>query len=110
MSGVNTREVTDALEAAVATAHEGAFDPRLLDRAVAEAELELVESLENLSGKTEQMGLHYLLRGDSAGVFSFIDALHHLELSDLRRAAKNCLRTEPAHCAVIDPGVPDEED
>jgi zinc protease len=62
-----------------------------LVRAKARFELGLLQSLETMGGKAEQIGFYETLLGDPSAAFQRLDAYRRLTASDLRKAARKYL-------------------
>jgi zinc protease len=65
-----------------------------LARAQARLELSLLQSLETMSGKAEQMGFYETVLGDPAGAFRRLDDYRRATAGDLRRVARRYLVAE----------------
>jgi zinc protease len=62
-----------------------------LARATARLELALLQSLETMNGKAEQIGFYETVLGEPAAAFRRLEAYRRVTLSDLRRAARRYL-------------------
>jgi len=62
-----------------------------LVRAKARLELGLLQSLETMGGKAEQIGFYETVLGDPGAAFQRLEAYRRLTASDLRKAARRYL-------------------
>jgi zinc protease len=65
-----------------------------LASAKARLELGLLQSLETIGGRAEQIGFYDLMLGDPSGAFRRLEQYMSVSVSDLRMAARKYLRTE----------------
>ncbi len=78
-----------------------------LERAVARVELSLVQTLETMSGKAEQIGLYEVLVGQVDAPFRKLEQMQRLTPSDLRIAARRYLRKEARTIVIVEPSAED---
>ena len=62
-----------------------------LARAKARLELSLLQSLETMSGKAEQIGFYETVLGDPAAAFRRLEGYRRVSASDMRKAARRYL-------------------
>jgi zinc protease len=74
-----------------------------LEKVKARVELSLLQSLETVGGKAEQIGFFHTVLGDPAGAFRRLDAFRRATRSDLLRAARRYLARERRSIVVVHP-------
>jgi len=86
--GHTTEELQAVIEAELAKAKSELVTDDELVRAKARLELSLLQSLETMSGKAEQIGFNEVVLGDPAAGFRRLEAYRRMTASDLRRVAR----------------------
>lgn len=86
--GHTTEELQRVMEAAFAKARADVVDPDELARATARLELSLLQQLETIPGKAEQIGFYETVLGDPTRAFDRVEAYRRTTAGDLRRVAR----------------------
>ncbi|MFO0758241.1 MAG: pitrilysin family protein [Byssovorax sp.] len=83
-----------------------------LDRAKAKLELSMVQGLETVAGKAEQIGFYETVLGDPGQLFTRLDAYRRVTLSDLLRVARRYLTSSARTVIEVMPeaGSKDDDD
>jgi zinc protease len=82
-----------------------------LDRAKARIELSVLQGLETVAGKAEQIGFYETVLGDPAALFERLAAYRRVTVGDLLRAARRYLVSSARTVIhVIPDGSSDEDD
>lgn len=76
-----------------------------LVRAKARLELGLLQSLETMGGKAEQIGFYETVLGDPSAAFQRLEVYRRLTASDLRKAARRYIKDHGRTCIRV---LPDE--
>jgi zinc protease len=74
-----------------------------LDKVKARVELSMLQSLETVGGKAEQIGFFYTVFGDPAGAMRRLETFRQTTRSDLLRAARSHLVRERRSIVVVHP-------
>jgi len=74
-----------------------------LDKVKARGELSLLQGLETVGGKAEQIGFYHTVLGDPAGAFDRLEAFRRSTRSDLLRAARRYLLRERRSIVIVHP-------
>ena len=90
-AGHTTHEIQAVMEAAFARVREDVVTDEELARAKARLELGLLQQLETIPGKAEQIGFYETVLGDPAYAFARVEAFRRTTASDLRRVARRYL-------------------
>ncbi len=86
-----TTELEAAIDLELARARDTLVSDDELARAKARLELSLLQSLETMSGKAEQIGFNEIVLGDPAAGFRRLEAYRRITAGDLRRVARRYL-------------------
>jgi zinc protease len=86
-----TVELLDAVDAELARARDTLVTDDELVRAKARLELSLLQSLETMSGKAEQIGFNEIVLGDPSAGFRRVEMYRRVTAGDLRRVARRYL-------------------
>jgi zinc protease len=86
-----TREIQSVMEDAFARLRDEVVGEPELARARARLELGLLQQLETIPGKAEQIGFHETVLGDPAHAFRRVEGFRRTTASDLRRVARRYL-------------------
>jgi len=89
--GHTTREVQVVIDAALAGVRSDVVTEDELARAKARLELGLLQQLETIPGKAEQIGFYETVLGDPTHAFDRVEAYRRTTASDLRRVARRYL-------------------
>jgi zinc protease len=89
--GHTTEELQRVLETAFAKARADVVEPDELARATARLELALLQQLETIPGKAEQIGFYETVLGDPTHAFDRVEAYRRTTAGDLRRVARRYL-------------------
>jgi len=92
--GVTAADVVARGDAELARVREEVVTEEELERAKARLELGLVQSLETISGKAEQIGFYDTVLGDPAAAFRRLEAYRRVTAGELRTAARRYLTLE----------------
>lgn len=92
--GVSLQTVLTELEALLTDAKTSLASEEELSAAKARLELGLLQSMETIAGRAEQIGFYDIMLGDPAGAFRRLEHYQRVSLSDLRMVARKFLRTE----------------
>ncbi len=92
-AGKTTEEVQKVLDAELARVMTDVVTDDELVRAKARLELGLLQSLETMGGKAEQIGFYETVLGDPAAAFRRLETYRRTTAGDLRRAARRYLGT-----------------
>jgi zinc protease len=84
-------ELLASLDPLLAAVREQPVTEAELDRAKARLELSLVQGLETVAGKAEQIGFYETVLGDPSLLFTRLEAYRRVTLSDLLRVARRYL-------------------
>jgi zinc protease len=87
----STREIQLVMEEAFARVRTDVVREEELARAKARLELGLLQQLETIAGKAEQIGFYETVLGDPAYAFRRVDAFRRTTAGDLRRVARRYL-------------------
>lgn len=86
--GVDAERILPVIDHELSRAHGSLVEPEELARAQARLELGLLQSLETMSGKAEQIGFYETVLGDPAAAFRRLEAYRRVTAGDLRTAAR----------------------
>jgi zinc protease len=86
-----TEEIQAVLDAELDRARNDLVTDSELERAKARLELSLLQSLETMGGKAEQIGFYETVLGDPAAAFRRLEAYRRTTAGDLRRVARRYL-------------------
>jgi zinc protease len=86
-----TREIEALLDAELARVKTELVTDDELARAKARLELSMLQSLDTMSGKAEQIGFYETVLGDPTAAFRRLDAYRRTTAGDLRRVARRYL-------------------
>jgi zinc protease len=86
-----TREMQAVMDEAFARVRADVISEDELARAKARLELGLLQQLETIPGKAEQIGFYETVLGDPAHAFRRLEAFRRTTTSDLRRVARRYL-------------------
>ena len=86
-----TRELQAVIDAALAAVRSDVVTEDELARAKARLELGLLQQLETIPGKAEQIGFFETVLGDPAHAFDRVEAFRRTTVGDLRRVARRYL-------------------
>ena len=89
--GKTTRDLEAVLARELARARDTLVTDDELARAKARLELSLLQSLETMSGKAEQIGFNETVLGDPSAGFTRLDAYRNATAADLQRVAQRYL-------------------
>jgi zinc protease len=89
--GHTTRELQVVIDAALAGVRSDVVTEDELARAKARLELGLLQQLETIPGKAEQIGFYETVLGDPVHAFERVEAYRRTTVSDLRRVARRYL-------------------
>jgi zinc protease len=89
--GHTTREMQAVIEGAMAGVRADVVAEDELARAKARLELGLLQQLETMGGKAEQIGFFETVLGDPAHAFARVEAFRRTTAADLRRVARRYL-------------------
>jgi len=89
--GKTTGDILAILDREIARAVADVVTDDELVRAKAKLELSLLQSLETMSGKAEQIGFYETVLGDPAAAFRRLEGYRRATVSDLRKAARRYL-------------------
>jgi zinc protease len=89
--GKTTNDILGILDREIARAIADVVTDDELARAKAKLELSLLQSLETMSGKAEQIGFYETVLGDPAAAFRRLEGYRRATASDLRKAARRYL-------------------
>jgi zinc protease len=89
--GKTTRDLETVLARELTRAREALVTDDELARAKARLELSLLQSLETMSGKAEQIGFNETVLGDPSAGFTRLDAYRNATAADLQRVAQRYL-------------------
>jgi len=89
--GKTTADILTILDREIARATDSVVLDDELARAKARLELSLLQSLETMNGKAEQIGFYETVLGDPAAAFRRLEAYRRTTASDLRKAARRYL-------------------
>ena len=87
-TGKSITDIEEVLYPALRRVKEDLVTADELVRAKARFELGLLQSLETMGGKAEQIGFYETVLGDPSAAFSRLEAYRRLTASDLRKAAR----------------------
>ena len=87
----STRELLEAIDRELARARDELVTDDELARAKARLELSLLQSLETMSGKAEQIGFNETVLGDPAAGFRRLESYRRVTSGELRRVARRYL-------------------
>jgi zinc protease len=90
-AGHTTAELQAVLDVEIARVRSDVVSDAELARAKARLELSMLQSLETMPGKAEQIGFYETVVGDPAFAFRRLDAFARATVSDLRLAARRWL-------------------
>jgi zinc protease len=96
-------EIIDALDREIGRVVSEPVTDDELDRVKARVELSLLQSLETVGGKAEQIGFFHTVLGDPAGAFRRLGAFRRATRSDLLRVARRYLVREQRTIVVVHP-------
>ena len=99
-----TRDIQSVMDDAFARVRNDVVTDDELERAKARLELGMLQQLETISGKAEQIGFFETVLGDPAYAYRRVDAFRRTTTGDLRRAARRYLFD---HARTIVRVVPD---
>lgn len=105
-----TGELEAAIDAELARARDGLVTDDELARAKARLELSLLQSLETMSGKAEQIGFNDVVLGDPAAGFRRLEAYRRTTSGDLRRVARRYFVDRARTVVRVLPEAPNGED
>ncbi len=111
-AGKTTKDILGIVDREIARTKEEVVSEDELGRAKARLELSLLQSLETMSGKAEQIGFFETVLGEPAAAFRRLEGYRHATSSDLRKAARRYLpegartliRVLPEQSAVSEDG------
>lgn len=89
--GITTEAVLERVDAALREVRAEVIAEDELVRAKARLELGLVQSLETMSGKAEQIGFYNTVLGDPAAAFRRLEAYRRVTAGEIRTAARRYL-------------------
>jgi zinc protease len=89
--GRSTSDIQGTLDAELARARADVVTEDELARAKARLELSMLQSLETIPGKAEQIGFYEATLGDPAAAFQRLEAFRRTTTGDLRRVARRYL-------------------
>lgn len=89
--GHTTQELQTVIEGAFAQVRADVVSEEELARAKARLELSLLQQLETIPGKAEQIGFYETVLGDPARAFDRVEAYRRTTTADLRRVARRYL-------------------
>ncbi len=89
-----THEIQAVMDDAFARLRADVVSPEELARAKARLELGLLQQLETIPGKAEQIGFFETVLGDPSHAFRRVEAFRRATESDVRRVARRYLRDE----------------
>jgi zinc protease len=98
--GKTTSEVLAVLDREIQRVTESVIEEDELARAKARLELALLQSLETMSGKAEQIGFFETVLGDPAAAFRRLEAYRRTTASDVRMAARRTFGTHVGRTIV----------
>jgi zinc protease len=90
-AGKTTGDILAILDREIARVTESVVSDDELARAKAKLELSLLQSLETMNGKAEQIGFFETVLGDPAAAFRRLEGYRRATASDLRKAARRYL-------------------
>jgi zinc protease len=102
-----TEEIQIVIDAELDKARNDLVTDAELERAKARLELSLLQSLETMGGKAEQIGFYETVLGDPAAAFRRLEAYRRITAGDLRRVARRYLVDR---ARIIVRVVPEEEE
>jgi zinc protease len=104
-------ELVAALDEVLEGVRTTAVEPEELDKAKARVELSVLQGLETVSGKAEQIGFYEIVLGDPGALFERLAVYRRVTLGDLLRVARRYLVTSARTVIeVIPDGSEDDED
>ncbi len=92
-TGRNGAEILDVLDGHFSRVKSELVSEVELARAKARLELSLLQSLDTMSGKAEQIGFYWTVLGDPAFAFQRLEAYRRVTRGDLRRVARRYLNS-----------------
>jgi zinc protease len=81
-----------------------------LDKAKARIELSMLQGLETVAGKAEQIGFYETVLGSPSALFEKLEAYRRVRIGDLLRVARRYLQTSSRTVIEVIPEEPDEGD
>jgi zinc protease len=90
-AGKTTQDILGIVDREIARTKEEVVSEDELARAKARLELSLLQSLETMSGKAEQIGFFETVLGEPGAAFRRLEGYRHASASDLRKAARRYL-------------------
>jgi zinc protease len=103
-------ELVAALDEVLDGVRKNAVAPEELDKAKARVELAVLQGLETVSGKAEQIGFYEIVLGDPGALFERLAAYRRVTLGDLLRVARRYLVTSARTVIEVIPDGSDDED
>jgi zinc protease len=101
-----TQEMQNELDRAFALLRSEVVGEEELVRAKARLELGMLQQLETIPGKAEQIGFFETVLGDPAHAFHRVEAFRRTNASDVRRAARRYLLDEARTIVRVTPETP----
>jgi zinc protease len=105
-SGIEESVVLRELDALLEQATRELISDAELDAAKARLELALLQGMDTIAGRAEQIGFYDIMVGDPAGAFRKLEQYQRVSASDLRMAARKYLRTEARTRIHVHPEAP----
>jgi zinc protease len=90
-AGKTARELSLRIDSEIARVKEELVSEAEIERAKARLELSLLQSLDTMAGKAEQMGFYEIVLGDPSAAVRRLEAFRRTSASDLRRVARRYL-------------------
>jgi zinc protease len=103
-------ELVAALDEVLDAVRTSAVAPEELDKAKARVELAVLQGLETVSGKAEQIGFYEIVLGDPGALFERLAAYRRVTLGDLLRVARRYLVTSARTVIEVIPDGSEDED
>jgi zinc protease len=104
--GHQTREIQSVMDEAFERVRQDVVTDEELARAKARLELGMLQQLETISGKAEQIGFFETVLGDPAYAFRRVEAFRRTTTGDLRRAARRYLVDHARTVVRVIPDTP----
>lgn len=101
-------ELLEAVDALFEDVKKGGVTQAEIDRAKARSELGVLQSLETVAGKAEQIGFYDTVLGDPAAQFERLSQIRRVTLGDVLRVARRYLVTSARTIVFVRPDETEE--